>query len=172
VTLLKHKVRQDTERHILGASWVDRNQVFTTSHGTAIEPHNLFDHFKAMLQKAGLPRYGFTTCRVATEIVLVRSPSDASEVAKRPHLLLTIPLSQTLMTRRLLRRSAAARRQLHRQTRSSQSAGTLIEAFRRFLCASAHLSAPRADAPALWSQPPAGWLSGQRPFCHRTNCTS
>jgi integrase len=69
--LLKHKLRQDTERHMLGDGWVDRDLVFTTGHGTAIEPHNLFDHFKAALQKAGLPEIRFHDLRHSCASILL-----------------------------------------------------------------------------------------------------
>ena len=71
VALLKHKLRQDTERKMLGDGWVDRDLVFTTGHGTAIEPHNLFDHFKAALQTAGLPAIRFHDLRHSCASILL-----------------------------------------------------------------------------------------------------
>jgi integrase len=62
-TLREHQARQRAERERLGPGWVDLNLVFTTGHGTAIEPHNLFDHFKAALRKADLPEMRFHDLR-------------------------------------------------------------------------------------------------------------
>jgi hypothetical protein len=61
--LLEHKARQQAERESLGDGWVDLDLVFTTGHGTAIEPHNLFDHFKAALKSAELPDMRFHDLR-------------------------------------------------------------------------------------------------------------
>ena len=56
---------------MLGDGWVDRDLVFTTGHGTAIEPHNLFDHFKAALQTAGLPAIRFHDLRHSCASILL-----------------------------------------------------------------------------------------------------
>ena len=69
--LLEHKARQDAEREKLGDGWVVLDLVFTTGHGTAIEPHNLFDHFKAALRKAGLPDMRFHDLRHSCASILL-----------------------------------------------------------------------------------------------------
>jgi integrase len=69
--LLEHKARQDTKRESLGDGWVEIDLVFTTGPGTAIEPHNLFDHFKAALQKAGLPDIRFHDLRHSCASILL-----------------------------------------------------------------------------------------------------
>jgi integrase len=69
--LQEHKARQDNERARLGEGWVDLDLVFTTGHGTAIEPHNLFDHFKAALRAAGLPKMRFHDLRHSCASILL-----------------------------------------------------------------------------------------------------
>jgi len=39
-----------------GPAWVDSGLVFTTAHGTPIEPHNLNRHWYGVRERAGLPK--------------------------------------------------------------------------------------------------------------------
>jgi integrase len=50
-----HQQLQQQEREQLGESWVEHGMVFPTEVGTPLEPRNLLRHFKASLQKSGLP---------------------------------------------------------------------------------------------------------------------
>jgi integrase len=69
--LRTHKERQDDERAARGEGWIDLDLVFTTGHGTAIEPHNLYDHFKAALKQATLPDMRFHDLRHSCASILL-----------------------------------------------------------------------------------------------------
>jgi integrase len=60
--LVEHKARQDAEREEVGDGWVDLDLVFTTGHGTAIEPHNLSTISRPHFRRRACPTCGFTTC--------------------------------------------------------------------------------------------------------------
>ena len=61
--LREHKIRQEAERKVTGERWQDFGLVFTTGHGTPIEPRNLNRHFVRLLDAAGLRRVRFHDLR-------------------------------------------------------------------------------------------------------------
>ncbi|MFV0307465.1 MAG: tyrosine-type recombinase/integrase [Desertimonas sp.] len=54
--LRSHRLRQNDERLAAGPYWQDNGLVFTTSHGTPIEPRNINRSFDALCRRAGLRR--------------------------------------------------------------------------------------------------------------------
>jgi integrase len=53
--LREHRVRQAAERLAAGRAWTDSGLVFTTTHGTPIEPRNLNRHWYGVRDRSGLP---------------------------------------------------------------------------------------------------------------------
>lgn len=53
--LREQRRRQAAERLAAGPAWQDSGLVFTTAHGTVIEPRNLNRHWYATRVRAGLP---------------------------------------------------------------------------------------------------------------------
>ena len=53
--LREHRSRQAADRLAAGPAWVDSGLVFTTAHGTPIEPRNLNRHWYGVRDRAGLP---------------------------------------------------------------------------------------------------------------------
>lgn len=53
--LRAHRANQDEERRLVGERWKDYDLVFPSELGTVIMARNLVRHFKAALQRAGLP---------------------------------------------------------------------------------------------------------------------
>ncbi len=53
--LREHRARQAAERLAAGPDWQDSGLVFTTAHGTPIEPRNLNRHWYSLRDRAGLP---------------------------------------------------------------------------------------------------------------------
>lgn len=53
--LKRHRERQETERKA-AANWTESGMVFTSRIGTPLSPESLTEHFKALLEKAGLPK--------------------------------------------------------------------------------------------------------------------
>jgi integrase len=53
--LLAHRDRQAFERSFAGDRWVETGLVFTTPKGTPLDARNVVRHFKATLDRAGLP---------------------------------------------------------------------------------------------------------------------
>jgi integrase len=54
--LRKRRSEQATDRMAAGASWQDTGLVFTTHHGTPVEPRNLARSFHRISEGAGVPR--------------------------------------------------------------------------------------------------------------------
>jgi integrase len=50
------KEQQDADRERAGDAWIEAGLVFTTRHGTAIEPRNFSRSFDRCIIKAGVPR--------------------------------------------------------------------------------------------------------------------
>lgn len=61
--LRAHKRRQLEARLAAGSRWQDHGLAFPNSLGKPLEPHELHDGFKAILQKAGLPNLRFHDLR-------------------------------------------------------------------------------------------------------------
>jgi len=53
--LREHPARQAAERLAAGPGWQDSGLVFTTAHGTPIEPRNLNRHWYGVRDRCGLP---------------------------------------------------------------------------------------------------------------------
>ena len=53
--LREHRARQAAERLAAGPAWQDSGLVFTTAHGTPMEPRNLNRHWYALRTRCGLP---------------------------------------------------------------------------------------------------------------------
>jgi integrase len=53
--LREHKERQEAERAAAGEKWKETGLVFTTRHGTPIEPRNLNRYFYPVRERLGLP---------------------------------------------------------------------------------------------------------------------
>jgi integrase len=54
--LLAHRAQQEQERQFAGTRWQEKNFVFTTKIGTALEPRKVNTEFCRLSEKAGLPR--------------------------------------------------------------------------------------------------------------------
>jgi len=52
--LREHRARQAAERLCAGPAWQDSGLVFTTAHGTPIEPRNLNRHWYGVRDRSGL----------------------------------------------------------------------------------------------------------------------
>jgi integrase len=62
-SLREHRERQEKER-VEAVVWLDEwGLVFTTKHGTPIEPRNLLRHFQGVCEKLGLPKLRFHDLR-------------------------------------------------------------------------------------------------------------
>ena len=53
-TLLDHQRRQEADRGLAGSLWVDSGFIFTSAHGTPIDPRNFYRDFKKLFGEAGL----------------------------------------------------------------------------------------------------------------------
>jgi integrase len=61
--LREHRAKQAAERLAAGVSWRDSGLVFTTAHGTPIEPRNLNRHWYGVRQRSGLGSVRFHDLR-------------------------------------------------------------------------------------------------------------
>jgi integrase len=55
--LRQHQANQQQERAVYGADWEEHGLVFPSTRGTPLEPRNLIRHFKAVLERVGLPSH-------------------------------------------------------------------------------------------------------------------
>jgi len=62
-SLTQHRDRQAFERAVAGSSWSDSGLVFTNGIGTALEPSNVLQRFKALSRRAGVPEQKFHALR-------------------------------------------------------------------------------------------------------------
>ena len=60
--LREHRARQAAERLAAGPAWQDSGLVFTTAHGTPIEPRNLNRHWYGLRDRTGYRAFGCMTC--------------------------------------------------------------------------------------------------------------
>jgi integrase len=65
-----------------GLSWKESGLVFTTDIGTAINPHNMFHHFKDHLKEAGLPDIKFHLLRHSVASILLQQNTHPKIVAE------------------------------------------------------------------------------------------
>jgi integrase len=61
--LAEHRKRQDREREEAGSQWQENDLIFPSSIGTPFEGHRIWDEFKELLMKAGLPDMRFHDLR-------------------------------------------------------------------------------------------------------------
>lgn len=61
--LRAHRIRQVEERLLAGSRWQDRGFVFASTIGTPLEPSNVLKQFKAILERAELPKQRFHDLR-------------------------------------------------------------------------------------------------------------
>ena len=69
--LAAHKMRQDTERQVAGARWVETGMVFTTTIGTMLDQRNLLKAFYKILATSELPRVRFHDLRHSAATLLL-----------------------------------------------------------------------------------------------------
>jgi integrase len=82
--LRSHRVRQESERQVLGESYSDHGLVFATPRGTPIDPDNMNKYFKADLKRAGLRTvYTFHSLRHSAATMLLAAGVNAKVVADR-----------------------------------------------------------------------------------------
>jgi integrase len=94
-SLRHHRVRQHEERLIAGSGWRDSGFVFTTRIGTPVDPANLLDDFKRILEKAELPNIRFHDLRhSATSLLLALNihPRVVMELLGHVHISLTMEI--------------------------------------------------------------------------------
>lgn len=69
--LRAHRTRQLEERLAVGPMWREHGMVFPSTVGTPLEPRNVTRHFKALLERAGLPNVRFHDLRHSCATLLV-----------------------------------------------------------------------------------------------------
>jgi integrase len=71
--LHSHRCRQEEERKCAGTAWRDTGYVFTSRIGTPLDPRNVNDEFREIVDRAGLPRIRFHDLRhTAATLLLVQ----------------------------------------------------------------------------------------------------
>jgi integrase len=78
--LRAHKIRHLEERLKAGTDWEDWGLVFTTPHGTPVDPRNLTRTFHGILNQAGLPRIRFHDLRHSCATLLLAQGVDARTI--------------------------------------------------------------------------------------------
>lgn len=70
--LIEHRVKQDEQRRIAGASWQDNDYVFCAHDGTYLSPNHVSSvHLKRLLKEAGLPDIRFHDLRHGAATLLL-----------------------------------------------------------------------------------------------------
>ena len=69
--LLEHKAMQEDARQKASAKWKERNLVFCTSTGNYIQPAYVWERFRKLLAKAGLPDMRFHDLRHSAATILL-----------------------------------------------------------------------------------------------------
>ncbi|MEU0521934.1 site-specific integrase [Streptosporangium sp. NPDC006007] len=82
VTVLKeHKIEQEEERLAAGRAWANKEGlVFTTHVGTPIEPQNLYRHFRAVCDAAGIRRVRLHDLRHTCATILLAQGVDTRTI--------------------------------------------------------------------------------------------
>jgi integrase len=90
--LQAHRQCQLGERALLGERWPDTGLVFTSTHGTPLEPRNVVRHFHETLRKAGLPHKRFYDLRHTCASLLVQGihPRVVMEILGHSQISLTM----------------------------------------------------------------------------------
>lgn len=82
VALREHRRRQLAERLAAGPGWKDRNLVFTTMHGSALDTRNVTRALQAALVRATLPRVTFHSLRHACATLLIEQGEELAVVSR------------------------------------------------------------------------------------------
>jgi integrase len=81
--LAEHRLRQDCEREACGGRWQENGLIFPSSIGTPLEPHRIYDEFKELLVKAGLPDMRFHDLRHTALSLLIEMGIAVTTVQQR-----------------------------------------------------------------------------------------
>jgi|SRR5579875_1276559 len=74
--LRAHQRRQHAERLAAGPAWQESGLVFTSAHGTPLDPRNVVRHFHGLLAQAGLPPKRFHDLRHTAASLLLAEGVD------------------------------------------------------------------------------------------------
>jgi integrase len=80
--LQSHRVRQAEERLAAGSQWQDRDLVFATSEGRALDARNVLRAYQLRLERAGLPHQRFHDLRHACATLLLEQGEELAVVSK------------------------------------------------------------------------------------------
>lgn len=80
--LTEHRVRQLSEQRTAGSAWRDTGLVFTTAAGGPIEPRNVNRMFRALCDKAEVPRLRFHDLRHSCATILFTMGVEPATVQK------------------------------------------------------------------------------------------
>ena len=81
--LRKHNEQQQEEQHKAGEAWKEYGLIFTTQHGTPINPRNLLRDYKKLLHTAGLPPIRFHDLRHTAASILLNQGVPVITVSRR-----------------------------------------------------------------------------------------
>lgn len=81
--LAEHRKRQDREREEAGSRWQENDLLFPSSIGTPLEGHRIWDEFKVLLAKAGLPDMRFHDLRHSALSLLIEMGIAVTTVQQR-----------------------------------------------------------------------------------------
>lgn len=82
-SLMAWKLRQDEERELWGAAYVDSGQVFTYEDGRPLRPEFISRSFETLVAQSGLPRMSFHDLRHEHASLLLSGGVDIAVVSKR-----------------------------------------------------------------------------------------
>jgi integrase len=82
-TLRKHYEQQRAEQRKAGEAWKEFGLIFTTQHGTPINPRNLLRDYKKLLHAAGLPPIRFHDLRHTCASILLNQGVPVITVSRR-----------------------------------------------------------------------------------------
>lgn len=81
--LRQHWQDQQEERRLLGTEWKEYGGfVFASEIGTPLHPRNLVRHFKALLQRAGLPNIRFHDLRHTAITLMLKDETAYKEISR------------------------------------------------------------------------------------------
>lgn len=82
VALREHRRRQLADRLAAGPDWTDRDLVFTTTRGSALDTRNVTRALQTALARAGLPRVTFHSLRHACATLLIEQGEELTVVSR------------------------------------------------------------------------------------------
>jgi len=82
VALREHRRRQIAERLAAGPGWTDRDLVFPTAHGSALDTRNVTRALQSALALAGLPPVTFHSLRHACATLLIEQGEELTVVSR------------------------------------------------------------------------------------------